>query len=126
MNAGKALSNLVNPFYFIDGETGAKENKGLAQYRDNERWEQGQNPCLFNSQSSVLSLPGATSSCSQMAWSESWQEGWQKGSLCRWEKPGAAGKQLAILKMKQTQNKPQEQIEAGMKQGKNGVGLSKE
>lgn len=79
-------------FHFIDGETGAKENKGLAQYWDNERWEQGQNPGLFNSQSSVLSLPGATSSCSQMAWSESWQEGWQKGSLYRWEKPGAAGK----------------------------------
>lgn len=47
-------------FHFIDTETGAKENKGFAQYQDNKRWEQGQTPCLFNSQSSVLSLPGVT------------------------------------------------------------------
>lgn len=78
-------------FHFIDGATGIKKNKGLEQYPDNERWDQSQNPHLLNSQPSVLSLPGATSSCSQVAQSEPWQEGWQEGSSCRWEKPGAAG-----------------------------------
>lgn len=78
-------------FCFIDEETEAKKNKGCAQYSDNEMWEQDKNPCLLNSQHSVLSLLSATSSWSQMAQSEPWQEEWQKSSSCRWEKPGAAG-----------------------------------
>lgn len=73
-------------------KTRTQKNKGLMQeYLNKERWEQDQNPCLLNFQPSVLLLPAAPSSRTQVAVSEPWQEGWQKGSSCRLMKPGAAG-----------------------------------